>query len=47
MRKADLPALWIGIRTITAIPGIAATAVLGIVIVGGLGTILLIAGLIG
>lgn len=47
VRKADLPALWIGIRTITAIPGIAATAVLGIVIVGGLGTILLIAGLIG
>jgi hypothetical protein len=45
-RKSDLPALWIGIRTITKVPALAAIAVLGMLLVGALGTILLIGGLI-
>lgn len=45
-RKADLPALWWSIRAITLVPGLAAVAVVGMVVVGGLGTILLIGGLI-
>ncbi len=45
-RKRDLPALYIGIRAITLVPGLAAIAVLGMIFVGGLGTVLLIGGLI-
>ncbi|MBI5088642.1 MAG: hypothetical protein HZB15_07230 [Actinobacteria bacterium] len=45
-RRTDLPALWTGIRAIVTVPGLAAIAILGIVLVGALGTILLIAGLI-
>ncbi len=46
VRKRDLPALWVGVRAITSVPGLAAIAVLGTVVVGGLGTILLIGGVI-
>ena len=46
-RKVDLPALWVGVRAITVVPALAAIAVLGMLMVGALGTILLIGGLIG
>jgi hypothetical protein len=46
VRKRDLPALWVGVRAITSVPGLAAIAVLGTVLVGGLGTVLLIGGII-
>lgn len=45
-RRAELPALWSGVRAITSIPGLAAIAVLGMLGVGALGTILLIGGLL-
>ncbi len=45
-RKRDLPALYVGIRAITLGPGLAAVAVLGMVLAGGLGTVLLLAGLL-
>jgi hypothetical protein len=45
-RKSDLPALWLGVRAIRWVPGLAAITFLGMVVVGGLGTILLIGGLI-
>jgi hypothetical protein len=44
-RKNELPGLWIGIRTITAMPGIAATAVVGMSLIGALGTVLFLVGL--
>jgi hypothetical protein len=46
-RRGDLPALFSGVRAIATVPGLAAIAVAGIVVIGGLGTILLIAGVIG
>ncbi len=46
-RRRELPALFAGVRAITGVPGLAAIAVLGTVGVGALGTILLLAGLIG
>lgn len=45
-RKADLPALWLGVRAIRLVPALAAITFLGMLVVGGLGTILLIGGLI-
>jgi hypothetical protein len=45
-RRKELPALFAGVRAITTVPGLAAIAFIGIVLVGGLGTILLIGGLI-
>lgn len=45
-RRRELPALYAGVRAISRVPGLAAIAVLGIVMVGGLGTILLIGGVI-
>ncbi len=46
-RRKELPALFAGVRAITSVPGLAAVSVLGIVLLGGLGTVLLIVGLIG
>lgn len=46
-RRRELPALFAGVRAITGVPGLAAVAVLGTLGVGALGTILLLAGLIG
>jgi hypothetical protein len=46
VRRRELPALWAGVRAIVTVPGLAAIAVLGLLGVGALGTILLIAGLI-
>lgn len=45
-RRKELPALFAGVRAITSVPGITAIAVLGTLLVGGLGTVLLIGGLI-
>lgn len=45
-RRKELPALFSGVKAITSVPGIAAVAVLGMMLVGGLGTVLLIGGLI-
>ena len=45
-RRTELPALWLGVRAITGVPGLAAIAVVGTLAVGALGTILLIGGLI-
>ena len=45
-RRKDLPALYLGIRAIVSVPGLAAIAFLGTLAIGALGTILLIAGLI-
>ena len=45
-RRKDLPALYLGIRAIVSVPGLAAIALLGTLAVGALGIILLIAGLI-
>ncbi len=45
-RRRDLPALFVGVRAITSVPGLAAIAVLGMLGVGLLGTILLLGGLI-
>ncbi len=46
-RRKELPALFAGVKAITSVPGIAAVAVLGLCLVGTLGTVLLIGGLIG
>lgn len=46
-RRHELPALWVGVRAITSVPGLAAVAFIGIVLVGALGTLLLLVGLIG
>jgi len=45
-RRKELPTLFAGVRAITSAPGLAAIAVLGVLLLGGLGTILLIGGLI-
>jgi hypothetical protein len=45
-RKTDLPALWVGVRAITLVPALAAVTFIGMLVVGALGTILLIGGLI-
>ena len=45
-RRKQLPALFAGVRAITNVPGLAAITLGGIVVVGGVGTILLIGGLI-
>ena len=45
-RRKELPALFIGVRAITRVPGLAAVAVLGSLGVGALGTILLIGSVI-
>jgi hypothetical protein len=45
-RRKELPALYLGIRAICSVPGLAAIAFLGTLAVGALGTILLIAGLL-
>ncbi|MEP7203328.1 MAG: hypothetical protein ABI894_12000 [Ilumatobacteraceae bacterium] len=45
-RRKELPALWAGIRAIVSVPGLVAIALLGTIVVGALGTILLIGGLI-
>jgi hypothetical protein len=45
-RRRDMPALFAGVRAITSVPGLAALAVIGTIVVGALGTILLIGGLI-
>jgi hypothetical protein len=45
-RRLQLPSLYLGIRAITTIPGLAAIALLGTLGVGALGTVLLVAGLI-
>jgi hypothetical protein len=41
-RKHELPALFSGVRAITSVPGLSAVAILGTMLVGGLGTLLLI-----
>lgn len=46
-RKRELPALWLGVRAITAVPKLAAVAVLGMFAVGFLGFVLLLVGLFG
>jgi hypothetical protein len=46
-RKRELPALYAGVRAIIKVPGLAAIAVIGMVVVGGLGTVLLLVGLLG
>jgi hypothetical protein len=46
LRKADLPALWLGVRAIRLVPALAAITFLGMMVVGCLGTVLLIGGLI-
>lgn len=45
-RKAELPALWMGVRAITLVPRSAAMALGGMVLLGGFGIVLLLAGLI-
>jgi hypothetical protein len=45
-RRKELPALFAGVKAITSVPGFAAIAVLGTVIVGALGTVLFIGGII-
>ncbi|MEO7370844.1 MAG: hypothetical protein ABIZ69_08285 [Ilumatobacteraceae bacterium] len=45
-RRAELPALYLGIRAICSVPGLAAIALLGTLAVGAIGTVLLIGGLI-
>lgn len=44
-RRTELPALYAVVRAVTGTPGLAAIAVIGTLLVGALGTILLIAGL--
>jgi len=46
-RRFELPALYAGVRAITGVPALAAISVIGTLFVGGIGTILLIVGLIG
>jgi hypothetical protein len=45
-RRKELPALYAGVRAICSVPGLAAIAMLGTLVVGALGTVLLIGGLI-
>ncbi len=45
-RRTELPALYAGVRAIVSAPGLAAVAVLGMLVVGAIGTILMIGGLI-
>ncbi|MBI4936095.1 MAG: hypothetical protein HY828_19625 [Actinobacteria bacterium] len=45
-RRSELPALWLGVRAIRLVPALAAITFLGMLVVGGLGTILLIGGVI-
>ena len=45
-RRKELPALFSGVKAITSVPGIAALAVVGMCLVGILGTVLLIGGLL-
>lgn len=45
-RRSELPALWLGVRAVTLVPGTAAMALVGTIAVGGLGVVLLLAGLI-
>jgi len=45
-RRSELPALWLGVRAVTLVPGTAALALVGTFVVGGLGVVLLLAGLI-
>jgi hypothetical protein len=45
-RKSDLPALWLGVRAIRLVPALAAITFIGMMVVGCLGTVLLIGGLI-
>ncbi|HEY0519273.1 MAG TPA: hypothetical protein VGC84_07250 [Ilumatobacteraceae bacterium] len=44
--RKDLPALYATVRAITSVPGLAAIALVGTLMVGALGTVLLVAGLI-
>lgn len=46
IRRRELPALYVAVRAVTRVPMLAFGAVLGVLGVGALGTILLIAGLI-
>jgi uncharacterized protein involved in response to NO len=46
-RKMELPALWLAVRAISAVPKLAVFTVLGMLAVGFLGFVLLIVGLIG
>jgi hypothetical protein len=41
-RRKELPTLFAGVKAITSVPGLSAIAVLGTLMVGGLGTVLLI-----
>ncbi len=45
-RRNELPTLFVGVKAITIVPGLAAIAVVGTLLVGGLGTLLLIGSLI-
>jgi hypothetical protein len=45
-RRRDMPALFAGVRAITSVPGLAAIAVVGTLLVGVLGAILLVVGLV-
>ena len=45
-RRKELPALFAGVKAITVVPGISAVAILGTLLVGAVGTVLLIGGLI-
>lgn len=45
-RRHDLPALWLGVRAVTLVPGLAAAAFVGMLAIGAFGTVLLLAGLI-
>lgn len=42
VRRKELPALFAGVRAITSVPGLAAITLIGIALIGSLGTILLI-----
>jgi hypothetical protein len=45
-RRKQVPALYAGVRAICSVPGLVAIALLGTLIVGALGTLLLVGGLI-
>jgi hypothetical protein len=45
-RRRDFPALFAGVRALTSVPGLAAVAVLGSVVLGILGTVLFIGAII-
>ncbi len=46
-RRKELPALFVGVRALTKVPGLVVLIVAGTLAVGALGTVLLLAGLIG